>query len=214
MTQKRNPQDGVSLAAIVAKESVTGAWSGAGGGIGLGSGGPGVFIGGMSGTKHEQTQRAADFNAPEKPEFSFMTEFRPLLVFIIVAALSTWTMNMADALNDDSPVTNSDMGFTNLIHILNGLIMYVPVMCIFGIAIWIIFFSGSSFDEETKRYDASLAIYEIRKTIYYRLRYIENDHVVFDPVTMEEAPAHQVAIKMLINKISYGEAVRHSENIS
>lgn len=54
----RNANEGISLAAIVAKETTTGKWNGTGGGIGLGTGGIGLFIGGVSGSKQEQTQRA------------------------------------------------------------------------------------------------------------------------------------------------------------
>lgn len=209
MTKKRNPQDGVSLAAIVAKETTNGAWSGSGGGIGLGSGGPGVFIGGMAGTKHEQTQRATEFSAPEKPEFSLVAIFRPAIAFIIVALLSTCAMQMADSPNEDVPATNGDAGLANLVHALGDLIMFAPVICVVGLVIWFVFFFNNSMNDETKRYDSSLLKYEIREKIYYRLRYIESEHVVFDPVTMEEAQAHQIAIKMLINRISQSESVRN-----
>ena len=46
----RNANEGISLAAIVAKETTTGKWNGTGGGIGLGTGGIGLFIGGVSGS--------------------------------------------------------------------------------------------------------------------------------------------------------------------
>lgn len=36
------------LAAIVAKETITGKWSGTGGGLGLGTGGLGLFVGGAA----------------------------------------------------------------------------------------------------------------------------------------------------------------------
>lgn len=50
----RNANEGISLAAIVAKETTTGKWNGTGGGIGLGTGGIGLFIGGVSGSKSQK----------------------------------------------------------------------------------------------------------------------------------------------------------------
>ncbi|EOK4891186.1 TPA: hypothetical protein ACH7DN_002789 [Escherichia coli] len=52
----RNANEGISLAAIVAKETTTGKWNG--------TGGIGLFIGGVSGSKQEQTQRAKNFESP------------------------------------------------------------------------------------------------------------------------------------------------------
>lgn len=66
----RNAKEGVALAAIVAKETTEGKWSGTGGGLGFGTGGLGLFVGGMSGTKREQSQRAKEFEAPPKASFN------------------------------------------------------------------------------------------------------------------------------------------------
>ena len=71
----RNANEGISLAAIVAKETTTGKWNGTGGGIGLGTGGIGLFIGGVSGSKQEQTQRAKNFESPKEEEYSLLNVY-------------------------------------------------------------------------------------------------------------------------------------------
>ncbi|PZT57943.1 hypothetical protein DNQ57_27115, partial [Escherichia coli] len=75
----RNANEGISLAAIVAKETTTGKWNGTGGGIGLGTGGIGLFIGGVSGSKQEQTQRAKNFESPKEEEYSLLNVYGSII---------------------------------------------------------------------------------------------------------------------------------------
>ncbi|EEJ6365856.1 hypothetical protein K9T87_02140 [Escherichia coli] len=45
----------------------------------------------------------------------------------------------------------------------------------------------------------------IKEGIYYRLRYVEDDHVVFDPKTGREVPAERNHILSLLNELASSE---------
>ncbi|EFK7656191.1 hypothetical protein AS896_005167, partial [Escherichia coli] len=83
----RNANEGISLAAIVAKETTTGKWNGTGGGIGLGTGGIGLFIGGVSGSKQEQTQRAKNFESPKEEEYSLLNVYGSIIKVLVFGVL-------------------------------------------------------------------------------------------------------------------------------
>lgn len=202
----RNAKDGVALASIVAKETTSGQWSGTGGGLGLGTGGVGFFIGGMSGTKHEQTQRAKEFEAPAKPTFNWKYVFGPLMAIlgigILVGFSSRFTMFLTEDFQSEPNENLTGHMQENLSQIVSVLGTFVPILAVFGAVIWFIFFRSSREKEETARFEAAKAKNKIREKIYYRLRYVESDHIVFDPETMEEVPAHRDAILELINSIA------------
>lgn len=138
----RKANEGVSLAAIVAKETTTGKWSGLGTGIGLGTGGIGLFIGGMAGSKQEQTQRAKNFESPKpkEEEYSLLNVYSPIIKVLVL--------------------------------------------------------------EELSRVEREAAKTKLRIDVYNRLRYVESDHIVFDPLTGHEVLAEPLYITKLIDELA------------
>lgn len=43
---------------------------------------------------------------------------------------------------------------------------------------------------------------KLRIDVYHRLRYVESDHVVFDPITGREVPAERACINKLIEALA------------
>lgn len=96
----RNANEGISLAAIVAKETTTGKWNGTGGGIGLGTGGIGLFIGGVSGSKQEQTQRAKNFESPKEEEYSLLNVYGSIIKILVFGVLFGLSSRLFTFLSD------------------------------------------------------------------------------------------------------------------
>ncbi|WP_249518068.1 hypothetical protein [Escherichia coli] len=96
----RNANEGISLAAIVAKETTTGKWNGTGGGIGLGTGGIGLFIGGVSGSKQEQTQRAKNFESPKEEEYSLLNVYGSIIKVLVFGVLFGLSARLFTFLSD------------------------------------------------------------------------------------------------------------------
>ncbi|HHM6473255.1 TPA: hypothetical protein ACRNL1_005379 [Pseudomonas aeruginosa] len=206
----RNANEGVALAAIVAKETTEGTWRGSGGGLGFGTGGLGLFVGGMSGTKREQSQRAKEFEAPPKASFNMLYVFGPLLGLMFIGVMFGVAAPMLDFISAGSPEPSGPGGLAaaqrQLGEVVGMLGKFVPILVVIGCAAYFIFGRGKREEEETARYEAAKARDAIREAVYYRLRYVERDHVVFDPVTGAEAPAAREAILALIEQIAEGEA--------
>lgn len=106
----RNAKEGVALAAIVAKETTEGKWSGTGGGLGFGTGGLGLFVGGMSGTKREQSQRAKEFEAPPKASFNWLYVFAPLILLLGIAAMFGFGSSFVQFMSDGQPAATGSLG--------------------------------------------------------------------------------------------------------
>lgn len=77
----------------------------------------------------------------------------------------------------------------------------LPCTAIIMAVIWIIFFIG---DRREKLKHAELDVIKIkaRQKIYDRLRYVENEHIVFDPVTGREVPAERTCINELVEALA------------
>ncbi|EOS9525983.1 hypothetical protein ACNKW8_004542 [Salmonella enterica] len=212
----RNANEGVSLAAIVAKETTTGEWSGAGGGIGLGTGSTGLFIGIMGGEKLEQTQRAKEFEAPEEKKNNPINIYKPMIIILafgvlfslvpkFISALSPFPSEDENLLSNSGTISvmaNAQSTLTDAVDLLSYLI---PCLAIFFAVIWLIFFSDEKRKEELKRAEQEKIRIKARKEIYHRLRYIENEHIVFDPVTGREVPAERTCINELIEALADGK---------
>lgn len=204
----RKPNEGITLAAIVAKETTTGEWSGSGSGIGLGTGGMGFFVGGMSGTSRDQTQRAKDFEGPQETSYSLLNVYGPMLGFLAVAVLCRFCAGAASSMVEDTPVTsNSAQGpLDNLPGLLSGIMDFignvVPILACLGAIGWFVFCSYGRHKEESERVEREEAKTKARKRVYNRLRYVENDHIVFDPESLEEVPAEREAIAALITRLA------------
>ncbi|EDT2062180.1 hypothetical protein OIF15_004367 [Salmonella enterica] len=67
--------------------------------------------------------------------------------------------------------------------------------------IWFLFFSSKREKEELTRVEHEAAKTKLRIDVYHRLRYVESDHVVFDPITGREVPAKWACIHKVIDEI-------------
>ncbi len=136
----RNAKEGVALAAIVAKETTEGKWSGTGGGLGFGTGGLGLFVGGMSGTKREQSQRAKEFEAPPKASFNWLYVFAPLILLLVVAAMFGFGSSFVQFMADGQPAATGSLGRAQegLDQMVSVLGQFVPLLAIVGAALWFI----------------------------------------------------------------------------
>lgn len=219
----RNANEGISLAAIVAKETTTGKWNGTGGGIGLGTGGIGLFIGGVSGSKQEQTQRAKNFESPKEEEYSLLNVYGSIikvLVFGVLFGLSARLFTfLSDTVSDFAePVTTTTAtgkiqsimgGMAEMVSILGTVVPFlviilgtvIPFLVIIIAMIWFLFFSSKREKEELTRVEREAAKTKLRIDVYHRLRYVESDHVVFDPITGREVPAERACINKLIEAL-------------
>ncbi|OAT35696.1 hypothetical protein M988_4393 [Hafnia paralvei ATCC 29927] len=207
MSNKRLPTDGVALSAIVAKETTTGKWSGSGGGLGLGTGGVGLFVGGVSGTKHEQTKRAEEFDSLPEEKFNWLYVYAPLLAMIGIGMLVSCGSQLSEFLTDTSsqPASTTNV-MTNISANLSNMVSWigkvVPPVLFVGCVIWYFFGFKTRQKEETLRYENANKKREHEVQIYNRLRYVEVDHIVFDPLTGEETTATRENILKLISAVS------------
>lgn len=204
----RDPKEGVALAAIVAKETTNGQWSGLGGGLGIGTSGPGLFVGGMAGTKSEQSKRAAEFDAPEKPKFRLSSVYGPVILFAaIVGAVAFYRSGFfAPGILEEPAATSGKKDFiVSARAALSGMadvVFIVMIPAIIGLFWWC---AGPRMKEQEKEHASELARAEVAEAIYYRLRYVENDHIVFDPKTGIETPAGREFILKMIERITDAE---------
>lgn len=209
----RKANEGVSLAAIVAKETTTGKWSGLGTGIGLGTGGIGLFIGGVSGSKQEQTQRAKNFESPKEEEYSLLNVYGSIIKVLVFGVLFGLSARLFTFLSDTGsdfaePVTTTTAtgkiqsilgGMAEMVSILGTV---VPFLVIIIAMIWFLFFSSEREQEELSRVEREAAKTKLRIDVYNRLRYVESDHIVFDPLTGREVLAEPLYITKLINELA------------
>ncbi|EPN9162975.1 hypothetical protein ACT4EA_004171 [Escherichia coli] len=204
----RNPNDGITLAAIVAKETTTGEWSGTGSGIGFGTGGMGFLVGDMSGTSRDQTQRAKEFEGPQETSYSLLNVYGPMIVLIAVGMGAGFAAKVVSSLDDVSPSSSSGIeGPLGDLPSLLGLLVdfigtAVPVLAFLAAIGWFVFCSYGRHKEESERVEREEAKTKARKKVYNRLRYVENDHIVFDPESLEEVPAEREAIAALITRLA------------
>lgn len=202
----RDTKEGVSLAAIVAKETVEGSWSGSGSGLGFGTAGLGFFVGGMSGKKREQSKRAKEFAAPPESSFNWGYVYGPVLILVFIATFLKFGTGFVSAMSDSNYSGVTDSTFNQTRFNLEGMMPFLSVVAIallfVGAPAYYFAFSKPRKVEESKRFKAERAADEVRLNIYNRLRYVEQDHVVFDPVTGLEVAAEKIAIQHLIWKIA------------
>ncbi len=203
----RDPKEGVVLAAIVAKETTDGKWSGTGGGLGFGTGGLGLFVGGMSGTKREQSQRAKSFEAPPKASFNWLYVFGPFLFLLAVALMFKLGAGFSGFMSEtapshDGPLTGPSARLSEFVSMLGT---WVPVLVVLAAVVWLLFGRASRENEEQARFKRAQAADKAKAVIYHRLRYVEADHVVFDPKTGKEVPAERDHILSLLSQLASEE---------
>ncbi|KAA0178818.1 hypothetical protein FX016_23080 [Cupriavidus gilardii] len=202
---QRDPKEGVALAAIPAKETTEGRFSGTGGGLGFGTGGLGVFVGGVSGTTRTQTQRARDFQGPEKAGFPWLSLYGPILAALGFAFVFSVAVGFVGHVADTGPRLSSGP-VANIAAVANRIVSVVPTLVVIGVFAYIVYFmlfavpSRRAVAEEQAK--AEEAAHAGRMEVYHRLRYVEADHIVFDPATGREVPATAQAIRRLLDELA------------
>ncbi|ECI5052741.1 hypothetical protein EY329_03035 [Shigella sonnei] len=78
--------------------------------------------------------------------------------------------------------------------------------------IWFLFFSSKREKEELTRVEHEAAKTKLRIDVYHRLRYVESDHVVFDPVTGREVPAERTCINELVEALAMEATTREGDS--
>ncbi|HIH5043308.1 TPA: hypothetical protein ACYSE6_006605 [Pseudomonas aeruginosa] len=192
---------GVNMAALVAQESREGDWSGSGAGVGLGSSGPGIVVGSASGIRRDRTARAEAF-AEAKPSPRARHPVNAILgaavatLFAGIVFAKMFSMMAARAATSTDPTTQ---GLAAVAPYAAGVVLVVCVV-LAGLAFYK---AGGSPDPKALRaFHAAEARDQAREAAYYRLRYCENDHIVFDPLTRRHARAEQAWIAQLIEQLA------------
>ncbi|HCT9039556.1 hypothetical protein OKT76_17485 [Providencia rettgeri] len=174
------PTDGVSLASIVAKGTHNNDWNGAG--VGVGSGG--LVVGGAAGQSISRSELARNLGVLEKAPKLRPADYNVLAIPMFFIMLLFMVM----------PVMNIEK--YQMITSITLIVLGIACTTVYGI-----YFSGAR-NKEIKEENASLKReYELKKTIYYRLRFVEADFVVFDPVTGYWDYAEKEKLISLIKKI-------------
>lgn len=203
----RKATDGVSLAAINAKETTEGRWRGGGTGIGIDADGIGLMGMSMSGTQRMQTQRAKAFEAPARSSFRMGYVLAPMILLLVAAAWlqvsSSFVEVMGEPASEVSSGTRLGKAGAGLEDMGKYVVIAVPVL-IAGAMGYFLFGVGGRHKEESRRFAAAQKQDEERHKIYARLRYVELDHIVFDPKSGREVTADRDAILGLIESLMAG----------
>lgn len=180
MNRQYLPTDGISIASLVAKGTQSNDWNGAG--VGVGSGG--LVVGGAAGQSISRSELAKIFDVLEKEPERMPANYNLVVIPMFFILLFVLT---------DAAVQNET--YRVIIAIV---LIVLGIVCT---AIYGIYFSGER-DKEIRQENARLKReYELKKAIYYRLRFVEADFVVFDPVTGYWAYAEKAKLIALIAKI-------------
>ena len=174
------PTDGVSLASIVANGTHNNDWNGAG--VGVGSGG--LVVGGAAGQSISRSELARNLDVLEKAPKLRPADYNVLAIPMFFIMLLFMVM----------PVMNIEKYQMIATITLIGL----GIVCT---AVYGIYFSGNRNKEIEEENARLIREYELKKAIYYRLRFVEADFVVFDPVTGYWAYAEKAKLIALIAKI-------------
>lgn len=200
----RKATDGVSLAAIYAKETTEGRWSGGGTGIGIDADGIGLMGMSMSGTQRMQTKRAKAFEAPARSSFRMGYVLAPIILLLVAAVwiqLSSGFMEvMGSPASEVGSGTRLEKAGAGLEDMRKYVAIAVPVLIV-GALGYFLFGVGGRHEEESRRFAAAQKQDEERHTIYARLRYVEVDHIVFDPKSGREVTADRDAILGMIESL-------------
>ena len=175
-----------TIAAIHGRESQTGQWSGSG--VMLGTGGLGVGVGG--GSMQTQTVRAQAFAPPPSQAW---TAFLPAVFFLGAALLlpaAPGIVGMFIVTNEQAQyATKLFSVFQNVLYLLSGVAFAVGLIRLFGMPNSQEFIEASQLDER-------------QAAVYNRLRYNEQDNMVFDPETEKSCRADRASILNMISDIA------------
>ena len=146
-----------------------------------------MFSASMSGESSSQTRRAAQFSAPESSGQESFYANSPIMIVAFVVGFMVLFGFMATAYKE---------GATDRL-VLGGIIGVLVVIAFIGFLATL----KSETHAETER-NASNKAYDARRAqIYNRLRYVEKDHIVFDPESGFETTAQRPHIHALIDTV-------------
>ncbi|WP_336764005.1 hypothetical protein [Asaia sp. VD9] len=189
----RNVTDGIPLTALVAKESVKTGWNGAGGGFGLSSAGIAPMLGFAAGSAYSRTERARDLAAPQIKTGVDFGIIPQLVMTSVAAGFIMYLPDMMLRYRSIDPGDRALRAITTLMH-------WGGAACIAGAFIWIVVVLMNQ-TRETGENDSTVA-HALTKQIYNRLRYVEREHIIFDPTTGQEGPASKEGLTNLLKQES------------
>jgi len=155
----------------------------------------------VDGDKYEQSQRTKKFKPPLINKYNLITILSYCIFIGFIAKFAILS-------SDDK---NLSFGGVLAGDILNGLIYIILPLIILITIFWFMFFCGNNYvtcdrDELIHELKSELKLFKI----FERLRYVEKENIVFDPITGLEAPAEETCIHKLLEDILSHE----SNNIS
>ncbi|HCH7782774.1 TPA: hypothetical protein NNM78_002213 [Pseudomonas aeruginosa] len=202
-----------SVAAIRARETVTGSWSGSGGGLSVGADSIGLMAGGASGSTKSMTERAKAFVPPLARASDGVTKAILLVsggvALMFFAYLGTSILGNINDLQEGITYYGTE-GYvgrggsvSQLAHRLDGFESYAGFVVIFA-ALCSLYssISNSRSEEGRKAYLRAKRLDRERVRVYQQLRYCEADHVAFDPVSGKSAPAEAASVQRLIDSVA------------
>lgn len=206
-----------SVAAIRARETVTGRWSGSGGGLSVGADSIGLMAGGASGSTKSMTERAKAFVPPFARASDGVAKAMLLVsggvALMLFAYLGTSILGNLNDIQEGVTYYGTE-GYggrggsvSQLSHRLDGFESYAgsvvifAALCSFGLYLYRNV-SNSRSEAGRKAYLRAKRLDRERVRVYQQLRYCEADHVAFDPVSGKYAPAEPANVQRLIDSVA------------
>lgn len=187
---------GLSLGGIVARETVSGEFSGSMSGVGLSSEGISVNGGSVHGGSTSTSHRALQF-APPSPMARRPSDDK----FII--ALIMFFMGLAMLILGDSIFDTLGLSSSDFKEEFYGITSYLPkiVGCVVSIAGLFHMISSTNNKPDPAvqaAYQKAVEVDNKVAEIHARLRYCEADHLVFDPVSKSSSHAEAADIHKML----------------
>ena len=200
----RLASDGIPIAAIVARETTDKAWQGTGSGIGFGTGGLGLMFGGVAGATTEQSNRARGFTLPDVADFRLSRTLGPFFNAIIgIGMISVGTELVPNIIMDGGDVPPA---FARLLDILPTIVHVLVPLAVLGVGLAFMLDLNPGARQERERVARDTEAHQGMQKVHARLRYVEADHVIFDPVTGQEVPANHSDMMRLVETLASRES--------
>ncbi|MTC74169.1 hypothetical protein GKR75_07820 [Providencia sp. wls1919] len=171
--------DGVSLDFIVVNGTTNGGFKG----VGIGMGGPGIISGDLY-LKSKLAQELQFYmNEPRKPFIGSKIDLSALVIIFVAIILCKYAL--PDILTGEDLVIAS----------------YVTTFVSITIAVLYVIFFQVYGRKDKISYTELKEEYDTKKSIYSRLRFIERDFVLYDPLSKKSIQASKSNLKRLIEYI-------------
>lgn len=189
MTKRYLPTEGIPIASIV----VQGTHNNQSQGVGVGVGSGGLVVGGGVGTSISRSELVNRLDVLGKAPTPRPGDFTLLIIplFCVFLMLCLWGI-----IHDET--------------VLLWVGIVIALLGVVGTLLYALFFAEKvkrDIDTENKRLQHQ---YQVKKAIYHRLRFVEADFVVFDPLTGLWAYAEKQNITYLLTRLTRQE-VKESE---